>query len=572
MKSTIRNLSGSAVVLPPTFDSLSLGAGQSVDKTYSTLPAADLAQLKALAKAGTISFPGNTGSGILAGLQVTPALTYVLNGQEPAGQPDGAEVFSIDDDQRRRLKKGKWSTIDQDDWTAIADCDRGFWLGNVCQQLKDGRVMLIGGFDENFEQGGDRNRFYDPSTDTWDEAPALDKDGCVGLGWCLLKNGKLLVAGGEVEYGFDNPGDNAKSRLFDPKTDTWSPTAGDMPEANVVGNTPFNPMVRLDDGNVLFVGGFDSSFQFQTYQDCTRKCYLYNTAAGTWSTTGLMATAHEGGVYYPLPDNKAIVIGGHLKHAPGLWTTMSFSNTYEIYSAGTFSGAAPLPLVDGEDVGRADNITVAVGARGGRQLCGSATTKDKIVLFGGRFGAVVDADTDTQLLYRSSILIYDIATNHWDISGVGMPFTCTDLYCAALDKDNILVVGGENYDIGYLPSAKSFIYNIPNDTLTPSADYPTIFRSWELYPEAGPVGLLPYEFSDENTNNFVAMKDGSFIIFAGLSTDTYLGDNLSLHGSSLTIDKKRGRSRTPRVYSGNEKAGAKTKHTAMMKRVHGRGY
>ena len=216
-------------------------------------------------------------------------------------------------------------TIDQDDWTHNTDCDRGFWLGQVAQQLKDGRVMVIGGLDENGNYGGDRNRFYHPDTDTWSVAPSLpgDKIICFVLGWALLKNGKLLVGGGDVVTGFDNPGDNGKCYLFDPKTDSWAAT-GAIPET-IWGNTPWNPMVLLDNGNVLFIGARDSTYEgtnggpnHDGYQSAIRKSYLYDTSAGTWSATGLMANAHEAGFYFPLPGNKAIVIGGYRKFAPGV--------------------------------------------------------------------------------------------------------------------------------------------------------------------------------------------------------------------------------------------------------------
>lgn len=436
--------------------------------------------------------------------------------------------------------------IDQDDWTHNTDCDRGFFLGQVVQQLKDGRVMVIGGLDENGNYGGDRNRFYHPHTDTWSVAPSLpgDKIICFILGWALLKNGKLLIGGGDVVNGFDNPGDNGKCYLFDPKTNSWAAT-GAIPET-IWGNTPWNPMVLLDDGNVLFIGARDSTYEGTSggpnhdgYQSAIRKSYLYDTSAGTWSATGLMAIAHEAGFYFPLPGNKAIVIGGYLKFAPGVGNFSSFSNTSEIYSGGSFSGSTVLPPVTRMDNTGEDDI-VSAELKGARVRAGAVATEKYIVLVGGEYGSAVDSD-GSQLFYRSSIIVYNIHANSWAVSGVAMPYTVTESLCFALDDDNILIAGGENMDIG-LPTPKTFIFCISKATLTPSTDMPTVFRNWESSIGSGPVGLLPYNYPDENQQGAIALQNGSFLSFCGLDTTSFNGTPGG-HGDTLTPDKKRGKPR-----------------------------
>lgn len=456
-----------------------------------------------------------------------------------AGMALGAGALALPAMVRASERSG---TIDQDDWTHNTDCDRGFFLGQVVQQLKDGRVMVIGGLDENWNYGGDRNRFYHPDTDTWSVAPSLpdDKLICYVLGWALLKNGKLLVGGGDVVNGFDHPGDNGKCYLFDPETDTWAAT-GAIPET-IWGNTPWNPMVLLDDGNVLCIGACDSTYEgtnggpnHDGYQSAILKSYLYDTSAGTWSATGLMASGHEAGFYFPLHGNKAIVIGGFLKFAPGVDNFTSFSNTSEIYSGGSFSGSTVLPPVT-----RLDNLgeddMVSAELKGGRARAGAVATKKYIVLVGGQYGSAVDSD-GSQLLYRSSIIVYNIHANSWAVSGVAMPYTVTDSLCFALDDDNILIAGGENMDIG-LPTPKTFIFCISKATLTPSTDMPTVFRNWEASIGSGPVGLLPYNYPDENQQGAIALQNGSFLSFGGLDTASFDGTPGG-HGDTLTPDKKR---------------------------------
>jgi hypothetical protein len=567
MKSTIRNLSGSAVVLPPTFNSLSLGAGQSVDQTYSTMPAADLAQLVALAKAGAISFPGNTGSGILAGLQVTSALTYVLNGQEPSGQPDGSEGFSINDEQRRRLKKNRWATIDQDDWAHNTDADRGFWF-QVAEQLKDGRVLVVGGYDENYDQGGDRNRFYDPATDSWSVAPVMhdpanptnDKASASFMGGVLLKNGKLLVGGGDPTLGI--AGDNSKCFLFDPTTNAWTKT-GLIPESLWAEASNKGGMVLLDNGNVLYMGGFDSAYVQEAYQLGTRKAYLYTTSAGTWAATGLMATPHIGSEHYGLPGNKAIVIGGSTKYQPLILETMTVNNTYEVYSAGVFT-PGQMPIVEGEDINRADLIAIDNAVQGGRNWSSSVMTNTKILMVGGRMAAGVDEDTTdyTLNLYRSSIIVYDIVSNTWSVSSVAMPYPSIFCKLYVLDQENILVVGG--YDLTtFVPTAQTFVYNIKNETLTPSADLPTVYS-----PDYD--AMLPYSYPDENAQGAVTLSNKSFLNFCG--PGVLEGFFPAGHGDTLTLDKKRGRSVPQRSFTNDELLANKAKFKTRLKRALQRGH
>jgi hypothetical protein len=69
---------------------------------------------------------------------------------------------------------------------------------------------------------------------------------------------------------------------------------------------------------------------------------------------------------------------------------------------------------------------------------------------------------------------------------------------------------------------------------------PTVFRNWELSIGSGPVGLLPYNWPDENQQGAVALQNGSFLNFCGLDTTSYNGTPGG-HGDTLTPDKKRGK-------------------------------
>jgi hypothetical protein len=56
------------------------------------------------------------------------------------------------------------------------------------------------------------------------------------------------------------------------------------------------------------------------------------------------------------------------------------------------------------------------------------------------------------------------------------------------------------------------------------------------------VGLLPYNYPDENQQGAIALQNGSFLSFCGLDTTSFDGTPGG-HGDTLTPDKKRGKPR-----------------------------
>jgi hypothetical protein len=56
------------------------------------------------------------------------------------------------------------------------------------------------------------------------------------------------------------------------------------------------------------------------------------------------------------------------------------------------------------------------------------------------------------------------------------------------------------------------------------------------------VGLLPYNYPDENQQGAIALQNGSFLSFCGLDTTSFDGAPGG-HGDTLTPDKKRGKPR-----------------------------
>src|SRR5215831_5703707 len=110
----------------------------------------------------------------------------------------------------------------------------------------------------------------------------------------LLLNGKVLIAGGSSSR--QNPGQRASAELFDPTTNTFTPT-GDRTTGRV-GHTA----TLLPDGRVLIVGGTNMGF--------LGTAELYDPATGTFSATGSMVTPQMSHTATLLDNGKVLIAGG----------------------------------------------------------------------------------------------------------------------------------------------------------------------------------------------------------------------------------------------------------------------
>lgn len=231
MKSVIYNNTAATIILPPVFNSFPLLGGQSKDFMYNNMPKADLDTLVALALIApspevvqdsnypnnSITFPGSVGLGILPGLQVTPALTYVINGQEPTGQAIGTTVYSMTDSTQRQLVSvlpDVWVSVGRDSWRNVSPMTSGR-LAGASIPLGNRKMLCLGGVDPSFGPLP-RGEVYDLNTGpmgTWSTPLGLFS-APVGYGtiWsAMLKDGRVLAAGGEAG--------EVISALYDPSKD-----------------------------------------------------------------------------------------------------------------------------------------------------------------------------------------------------------------------------------------------------------------------------------------------------------------------------------------------------------------
>ena len=104
----------------------------------------------------------------------------------------------------------------------------------------------------------------------------------------LLPDGRVLVAGG----------DRSSAELYDPRSGTWTPTAG------MIAGRGGHTATLLPDGRVLVAGGLGSG------TTALASAQLYDPVTGSWTATASLTTARLEGRAVLLPDGSVLVVGG----------------------------------------------------------------------------------------------------------------------------------------------------------------------------------------------------------------------------------------------------------------------
>ena len=110
--------------------------------------------------------------------------------------------------------------------------------------LKDGTVLIVGGSDERDSRGAYTSaEIYNPKTKTFAKIGEMNLSRYKLQGTTvLLKNGKILIAGGAN-----------RAEIFNPASKTFEVTAGRFETARL-----FATATLLPNGQVLIVGGYDN--------------------------------------------------------------------------------------------------------------------------------------------------------------------------------------------------------------------------------------------------------------------------------------------------------------------------
>jgi Kelch motif len=177
-------------------------------------------------------------------------------------------------------------------WTPIAPMNTAR-AAPVAVRLENGRVMVIGGADENFNVLASAE-IYDPSTNTWSLTAPMNDARFEDFVAVLLPGRKVLVAGG-AGSDFSSL---TSAEIYNEATNTWTLT-GSMN----VGRGEFVNVV-LHDSRVLVAGGAATDFT------PIASAEIYNPVSGTWTLTGSMSTARADPGAVRLLDGRVLVAGG----------------------------------------------------------------------------------------------------------------------------------------------------------------------------------------------------------------------------------------------------------------------
>ena len=197
--------------------------------------------------------------------------------------------------------------------------------GHTSTLLPSGKVLVTGGMNSyvpRIRWGSCTNtaELYDPATDSWSSAGAMNAVHC-GHTATLLQNGKVLIVGG------------TDAELYDPAINSWS-SAGVMNAAHA------GSAVLLPSGKVLLAG---ATVPAELYDPTSSKfvvtgspanlygantaallasgkvliaggpagqCELYDPLSGTWSATGSLQTSRYSFALSQLSDGRVLVTDG----------------------------------------------------------------------------------------------------------------------------------------------------------------------------------------------------------------------------------------------------------------------
>lgn len=168
--------------------------------------------------------------------------------------------------------------------------------GHTATLLKDGRVLVVGG---NVSTSPTSDYFYksceiyDPLIDQWKIVDSL-KYPRTHHSAALLPDGRVLIISGHYAVSYPNITYLKSCEVYDPINNIWTETDSiKLPQSG-------NSLVMLADGNIFISGGY--------YQN--KYCQLFLTSLMTWSFLGSMSVGRDNHTATVLSNGKILIVGG----------------------------------------------------------------------------------------------------------------------------------------------------------------------------------------------------------------------------------------------------------------------
>jgi hypothetical protein len=182
-------------------------------------------------------------------------------------------------------------------WTATGSLNTARYQ-HTATLLPNGMVLVVGGFSVGAHASASAE-LYDSTSGTWTTTGTL-ATARWGHTATLLPNGMVLVAGGYngTNY-FDPSGYLASTELYDSASGTWT-TTGSLNTARLT-----HTATLLSNGTVLVAAGRDST------NNPSASAELYDPVSGTWTDTGSLITVRRLHTATLLPNGMVLVAGGY---------------------------------------------------------------------------------------------------------------------------------------------------------------------------------------------------------------------------------------------------------------------
>jgi len=309
--------------------------------------------------------------------------------------------------------------------------------------LANGKVLIAA-----TEQAG-AAELYDPAIDTFSPTGRRMTLGFYGATATLLRNGKVLVAGGTSDYG-----DSANGELYDPSTGNFTATT------NMTRARAYSTATLLRDGTVLIAGGGYPSIS---------SAELYDPASGTFTTTADLTSRRVDHTATLLMDGRVLITGGaDARSSP--------TSSAELYVPNI---PVPAQIVNGL---RFDQPSVLPGSAYSVEVVGSNLTSQ--TLFDVRFTAPGTADSAVALNWQNgAVAAHDvpagIALGFWTINGVRPHQIETDHTGIFFPISAVIVVGelvtALRFDKTSVVAGSSFSASFSGSNLTPQTFFDVFF-------------------------------------------------------------------------------------------------
>jgi hypothetical protein len=208
-------------------------------------------------------------------------------------------------------------------WTATGALNVGRG-GHISEQLDDGRVLVAGGisYADPATPCFDSAELYDPASGSWSLTTPMGKRR-TGATSVKLADGRVMVLGGYEEESA--PIFFRHAEIYDPSNKTWKTTSE---ASRNLGNAG---AVTLKDGSVLVAGGTSQS---GGKDDSSREAELYDPVADSWRPVGKMASARSQFPLLRLDDGRVLAVGGVVRpEGRGLSEAEFFDPSTETWSS-----------------------------------------------------------------------------------------------------------------------------------------------------------------------------------------------------------------------------------------------